>query len=150
MQWDKSMTDSEHIRTIGFADDIKNKRALELQALGQMFISDAVRLPSMRPGQYVLFAHAIELALKAFLHNKGVTDAGLKNIRHDLASLLIEAQARGLQVTEAETAKVIGQLNDANEKAALRYDVNFSGPMAAELEFIAKALFRDAKVEVAT
>ena len=60
--------------------------------------SSLEELPSgeFSPVQLYLFAHAIELALKAFLRASGLSMKLLKEYGHNLARLLSEAESRDL------------------------------------------------------
>jgi hypothetical protein len=48
------------------------------------------------PTPFYLYAHGIELALKAYLILRGFDDGGLRKVGHDLEAALAEAQANRL------------------------------------------------------
>ena len=77
--------------------------------------------------QYVLTFHALELALKSFLAGRGLSDVELRNkYRHDLDKLYEEACNQGLQLNNADAARLIKDANQHQEKSLLRYLFNAS------------------------
>jgi hypothetical protein len=80
--------------------------------------------PLARTGEYILAAHALELALKSFLAKEGLSNNKLKNeFGHDLVRLFAKAIKRGLVVTAHNAAVNIETVNDAHDRgAALRFD----------------------------
>jgi hypothetical protein len=67
-----------------------------------------------------LYAHAIELYLKAFLRNEGMTVQELRSIGHNLERLQVEYQRKGGNLSENESAvfRLFAANNSNNE---LRY-----------------------------
>lgn len=72
----------------------------------------APRLRSTGPVRLLCY-HACELYLKAFLRSHGADLEALRSHRHDLASLLQLAEARGLDSREIRGG--IGKATEANE-----------------------------------
>src|SRR6476660_4779149 len=74
---------------------------------------------------YVLYFHATELALKAFLRSGGEKTAALKNVwKHNLEKLYAEALARGLApdtATALDLTNVVYLLHAGNKGEAFRY-----------------------------
>ena len=73
---------------------------------------------------YLLYYHAAELALKAFLRFAGHTTAQLKSMKHNLLALYRDAISAGLK-PDARTApnfqKVLALLYAGNKEEAFRY-----------------------------
>jgi hypothetical protein len=80
---------------------IDRTSALGLLTFGDEYATAAAML-RQRDRHYVnaplfyLYAHALELHLKAFLRARNFTLAQLKTLGHDLSALLTEARQRGL------------------------------------------------------
>jgi hypothetical protein len=93
MKWDETMSDSEVTRYVdwGTPSDA-NVKAMEMHFMAKSFIRDADSLAdSYSAGQFVLFIFGIELALKAFLHERGFSLGVLRErFGHDLSELFQE------------------------------------------------------------
>jgi hypothetical protein len=120
----------------------KNPKAIELHVNAGLFLRDAVSLrENATAGQFILFMHAIELALKSFLHLKGQSLKDLRlNFGHDLEALLAEADKAGLLVPEADAEAVVSRLNKYTERAAIRYDYSFTMPLVGVVRRVAEAI----------
>ena len=73
---------------------------------------------------YFLYAHAIELGLKAFLRAANVPIAGGKRKHHQITELYEECRAVGLKIGPDDAfdlRNVIVLLEGANEEQGLRY-----------------------------
>ncbi|SPJ15459.1 hypothetical protein SBBP2_1590001 [Burkholderiales bacterium] len=79
---------------------------------------------------YMLYFHAAELGLKAFLRNNGFTTAKLRlRLGHDLVALHSESIKRGLNPSakfEPHLRNVMSLLHKGNSKEAFRYWVGES------------------------
>jgi hypothetical protein len=76
---------------------------------------------------YMLIAHSLELALKAFLRSRGATLDALLNIRHKLPRIHEEAMLKRLDrlwPNAAALLPILELLEAANHRQALRYIVN--------------------------
>jgi hypothetical protein len=76
-------------------------------------------------GAFILTAHALELALKAFLARLGLSNGELarKPFGHDLVRLCAEARKRGLTLSTHQADALIQWINEYHDKGALlRYD----------------------------
>jgi len=78
--------------------------------------------------RYFLFCHSIELVLKAYLANHGLTEKQLQAppFGHDIKKLLDEAIRYGLRLS-ANTRASIGLLTEAHTKYWPRYPMTRSG-----------------------
>ena len=79
--------------------------------------------PHLR-GEYILAFHAIELALKAFLAKRGLSNAALARspYSHNLVKLCAEARAQGLRLTVHNADALIEWINEYHDEgAAIRY-----------------------------
>lgn len=98
---------------------------------------------------YMLYFHATELALKAFLVFKGrrVSDMKRKEYGHNVASMLSKCLEAGLPIDPADNhiSNVIGLLQQGNNNQAFRYfsPVNRSIP---DLEWTSETLQRLVKI----
>ena len=93
------------------------KKSLKLDGDGRPTELKAIPL-------YFLASHSAELFLKAALLKRGFNELDLKkyDFRHNLNSLLIELQNKGVFVTD-ETVKTINGLSEQHKKNALRYTI---------------------------
>lgn len=57
--------------------------------------------------KYLLLGHSVELVLKEFLARKGVTEAKLKKLKHNIRPLLKQASALGLALPP-KRARIVG------------------------------------------
>jgi hypothetical protein len=135
-------------KTRGFTEGprLSNPKSIEMHTNAALFLHDAKYLGEQATAsQFVLFVHAIELAIQSFLHGKGYD---LKDLRlgfaHDLDDLLKEARGAGLAVSDPDTDSVISYLNKYS-RAALRYDFAFAMPLASDVLRVTKALAKDTK-----
>lgn len=75
---------------------------------------------------YMLVAHALELALKAYLRSRGATMGGLKKAGHNLPKLYDDTMKKGLGALWPPAADLLATLQileSANDRQALRYIV---------------------------
>jgi hypothetical protein len=72
---------------------------------------------------YYLHTHSIELALKAYLRTRAITEAELKkSFRHGLVDLLAKCEALGLKFRKPKrTRELVHFLNDLTRNQAFRY-----------------------------
>jgi hypothetical protein len=72
---------------------------------------------------YYLHTHSIELALKAYLRTRGITEAELKNsFRHGFVSLLAKCEELGLKFRKPKrTRELVHFLNKLTKDQAFRY-----------------------------
>ncbi len=111
-----------------------------------LFVQDAEALGlRATAGQFFLFAHGIELALKAFLHEKGHTLEELEGIGHKLGELLKLCTTHGLVLSEADTASIVARFDTALLKAKLRYDFDFDMPLVEDARRVVRALLNNTK-----
>jgi hypothetical protein len=141
------MAESSITRGLAVDPRVKNPKVVELHVNAGLFLRDAVSLrDNATAGQFVLFMHAIELALKSFLHLKGQTLKSLQlNFRHDLDALLAEAHRAGLEVDEADADAVVSRLNKYTERAAIRYDFSFTMPLVADVRRVTQSILKATK-----
>jgi hypothetical protein len=141
------MAESSITRGIAVDPRVKNSKAVEMHVNAGLFLRDAVSLrDNATAGQFVLFMHAIELALKSFLHLKGQALKSLQlNFRHDLDALLAEAHRAGLEVDEADADAVVSRLNKYTERAAIRYDFSFTMPLVADVRRVTQSILKATK-----
>jgi hypothetical protein len=92
---------------------------------------------------YVLYIHAIEMALKSYLLRKGLTKDKVRGYRHGLLALLDEARNRGLVTTEAYTDHIVSELKKATDKATIRYDMPYQMPLTNDVRDVATAIIAD-------
>jgi len=138
------MAESSITRGLAVDPRVKNPKAVELHVNAGLFLCDAVSLrENATAGQFILFMHAIELALKSFLHLKG---RSLKNLqlsfRRDLDALLAEAHRAGLEIAEADADAVVSRLNKYTERAAIRYDFSFTMPLVADVRRVTESILK--------
>jgi hypothetical protein len=138
------MAESSITRGIAVDPRVKNAKAVEMHVNAGLFLRDAVSLrENATAGQFILFMHAIELALKSFLHLKGQSLKTLQlNFRHDLDALLAEARKAGLEVAEADADAVVSRLNKYTERAAIRYDFSFTMPLVADVRRVTQSILK--------
>lgn len=141
------MAESSITRVLAMDPRVKNPKAVELHVNAGLFLRDAVSLgENATAGQFILFMHAIELALKSFLHLNGQS---LKDLRldfgHDLELMLAEAHKKGLLVPEADAEAVVSRLNKYTERAAIRYDFSFTMPLVADVRRVTQSILKATK-----
>ena len=112
-----------------------------------MFLRDAIALgENATAGQFILFTHAIELALKSFLHQDG---RSLKDLRlqfgHDLNDLMKDAQKAGLHFREADAETVVAQLSQYREYVTIRHDFSAETPSVADAARVAQSIVEATK-----
>ena len=120
-----------------------NHHVLELHTLASIFISDAEALGNRATvGQYVLAAHGIELALKSYLHEKGISVKvlSLPKYGHNLTVLMAKAREFGLVTTNRHTDNIIDRLQEYMRKAKIRYDITFQLPLITDVIQVARSL----------
>lgn len=131
-----------------FATDprISNPKPVEMHTNAALFIKDGEALGRRATaGQFFLFVHGIELALKGFLHEKGQTLDELQRYGHKLVELMELSKAKGFVPSELDTASIVARLDKSLEKARLRYDFDFDLPMIDDVLRVANGILRDSK-----
>src|SRR5262249_10013988 len=122
------MNQSSHHRAIAVQPGVNNPKAVEMHVNAEQFVRDGQALSNRASaGQYFLFVHGIELALKSFLHDKGQPLGALYG--HDLDVLLQQAEAKGLAMSESDTKAIVKRLSESVKGAKLRYDFAFEMPL---------------------
>jgi hypothetical protein len=140
------MSHSSIIRAFATDPRIANRKSVEMHTNAVLFVQDGGVLGNRATaGQFFLFAHGIELALKGFLHEKGRTLEQLERMRHKLGELLELCKAEGLAISEADTAAVVARFDKALVKAKLRYDFDFIMPLLEDTRRVAHGLLKDTK-----
>ena len=136
-----------HRTSIGFARTVSDveRASCEAHFLAGEFLTDATALGGALGTEngapvYVLYIHAIEMALKSYLLRRGVTEQQLKRMGHDLPDLLNQARARGLMTNDPDTDHIITELGKATHKAAIRYDMPYQMPMPKDVRDVAVAI----------
>jgi hypothetical protein len=116
-----------------------------MHAMAKQFVSDGQALGNrVTAGQFFLFAHGIELALKGFLHSGGLTLQELQNIGHKLTELLQKCDANGLVRSEPDSDIIVARLDKSLEHARLRYDFDyFDMPVIDDLQRVARGILKD-------
>lgn len=144
-----SHPDSGMTRAIAIDPRVKNPRAHEMHAHARSFVQDAdlIHNPAST-ARIILQIHAIELALKAWLHEHGVSIEELRRkYGHNLDELVSEAKKKGLTLSEGDAEQVITRLNAAGDEAALRYNFEFHNlPMFTDITRMARAIVNDTKL----
>jgi hypothetical protein len=138
------MADSSITRALAVDPRVENSKAVEMHVNAGLFLRDAVTLGERATaGQFILFMHAIELALKSFLHRSGQSLKYLRlNFGHDLDALLAESRRRGLAVAETDADEVVARLNKYTERAAIRYDFSFTLPLVSDVGRVTKSIIK--------
>lgn len=128
-----------HTRIFAIHPRAKVPKAHEMLANARAFFDDAQSLGARGSnGQFFLYAHAIELGLKSFLHLHGVPlDELRKRYSHDLFEAVKAARRSGLVLPSEPTDDVVQRLDKGLERAALRYEVNFELPSLQLVDFVA-------------
>jgi hypothetical protein len=140
------MTDSSMIRAFATDPRIANPKPVEMHTNAVLFVQDGEALGNRATaGQFFLFAHGIELALKGFLHEKGRTLEQLERIGHKLGELLESCRAEGLALSEADTAAIVARFDKALVKAKLRYDFDFDMPLLEDARRVVRGILKDTK-----
>ena len=138
------MSDSSITRVFATDPRISNNKPVEMHANATLFVQDGEALGNRATaGQFFLFVHGIELALKAYLHEKGLSIDDLRRVGHNLIELLRACQARGLDPSEPDTSAIVARLDASLEKAKLRYDFEFHLPLLKDVRRIARGILRD-------
>ncbi len=139
-----------HLGVARFPSFDGNHAAVELHTLAGSFLYDAVELRKMNDmrashGQYFLLIHAIELMLKCYLHERGVSLETLatRAYGHDLEKLFNAAVDKGLVASNGHTVPILVRLNKYTKKARIRYDMSFLLPLISDVEAVARSLFED-------
>jgi hypothetical protein len=125
-----------------------NRKQYEYHVNALLFLKDAEALGQRQSvGQFVLLMHAIELALKSFLHGKDSTMYNLEMLeskfRHDLNNLLMEATSAGLIPSDSDTYLLVSCLNEYTHHAMIRYQFNFTMPLVEDVLRVTRALIND-------
>jgi hypothetical protein len=138
------MNQSSHHRAIAVQPGVNNPKAVEMYANAGLFVSDGQALGNRASaGQYFLFVHGVELALKSFLHDKGLSLHAVRG--HDLEALLQKAEAKGLAISDPDTRAIVKRLNEAVRGAKLRYDFAFEMPLVTDVSRVAHGVLKDTK-----
>jgi hypothetical protein len=120
-----------------------NYKAMEFHTLAAEFLEGAIKIGGNSSAvHYVLLIHAVELALKGFLHEKGFTLDQLLERGHDLNRLLEDSRSKGLGVSNPDTDVILSRLNDGGKKARIRYEFQFSMPLHQDVISVVQALLR--------
>lgn len=72
----------------------------------------------------LLYLHALEGFMRAFLRIHGKKSADLRSYMHDFTRLLDDCTARGLHIS-AESAAFINKVATASEYSRVRYEIDF-------------------------
>jgi hypothetical protein len=120
----------------------------ETHSLGHEFLLAANYLnsdsrPSHLAPTFVLYIHAIEMALKSYLLRKGLTKHQLQRISHNLRTLLDNSRAEGLVTSDPDTDGIVDRLTQATRGASIRYDMPFEMPLRKDVRDIAEAILAD-------
>jgi len=93
--------------------------------------------------RYHALGHSVELVLKGFLARKGITEADLVAIGHNIRPLLKKATSCGLILTRSQRAW-IARLDDIHAEHWARYPKKHSAPTLkiGQFEPAVDALFR--------
>ncbi|MGJ4963319.1 hypothetical protein [Bradyrhizobium sp. HKCCYLRH3061] len=138
------MSDSSISRVFATDPRIANPKPVEMHTNALLFVQDAEALGRRATaGQFFLFAHGIELALKGFLHEKGRTLEELEGIGHKLGKLLDLCTTHGLVLSEGDTASIVARFDKALLKAKLRYDFDFDMPFVEDARRVARGLLNN-------
>jgi hypothetical protein len=131
---DHDVATSKITRIIATDPRLANPKSAEMHTNAGIFLSDAELLGARASaGQFMLVMHTIELALKSYLHDRGRSLKKLKDkFGHNLDKLFAEAQAKGLLVPNPNAQSVISRLNNAGERARIRYEFNFEMPLIGD------------------
>jgi hypothetical protein len=140
------MSDSSIVRLFATDPRISNPKAVEMHTNATVFIDDGEALGDrMTAGQFFLFAHGIELALKSFLHGKGVKLKKLEKIGHELDKLLGRCRAKGLGCSESDTDSIVNRIAKSLIRARLRYEFCFDMPLIDDVRRVARGILKDTK-----
>jgi hypothetical protein len=140
------MSDSSLARWFATDPRISNPKPVEMHTNATVFIDDGEALGNRATaGQFFLFAHGIELALKSFLHDNGLTLEELKKIGHDLDKLLERCRAKGLACSESDSDSIIDRIAKSLINAGLRYEFYFNMPLIDDVRRVARGILKDTK-----
>ncbi len=140
------MSDSSITRVFATDPRISNPKPIEMHTNATLFLQDGEALGSRATaGQFFLFVHGIELALKAHLHEKGFSLDDLRHVGHNLMELLRACEDQGLALSEPDTSAIVARLDTSLEKAKIRYDFEFHLPLLEDVRRVARGILRDAQ-----
>lgn len=113
---------------VAFSPNIKSRSAAEMYILASIFQVDANYLEERQSAaQIFLYAHSIELFLKSYLVAHGKNKDELRNVlRHGLTQTLNLAESLQLPQLSKIDRDIIVNLDLANARANIRYEVNFT------------------------
>ncbi|WP_156334228.1 MULTISPECIES: hypothetical protein [unclassified Shinella] len=94
--------------------------AQSFENAGHVVVENATRQFSDHP-QRLLFLHAIETYLRAYLRLHGADADELRSYMHDVGRMLVDAQSRGLSLDDT-TAEYIVASGKAGDYVRVRYD----------------------------
>ena len=138
--------DSSTSRYLAIDPRVTNPKPYEMHVNATIFVQDGQALGQRATaGQFFLFAHGIELALKSFLHFNGVDLSRLQNMRHGLLRIQKECFSLGLHYSHPDSMAVITKLDESLKNAKLRYDFSFDLPLVDVTCQVANAILRDTK-----
>jgi hypothetical protein len=130
-----------HERHFAAPSWVTDRESFEVSAHAHFFFDDAESMGQRgSSGQFFLYVHAIELALKGFLLAKGMNEKDL--ITHDLEALVQWCLEKGMEQLSRPYLDVIAGLNKASYKARLRYKVNFEVPSLVAVNATAKRILK--------
>lgn len=94
--------------------------AQSFEDAGHVVVENATRQLSDHP-QRLLFLHAIEAYLRAFLRLHGAEPGELRSYMHDVGRMLADAQSRGLSLDDTTAAYIMAS-SEAGDYVRVRYD----------------------------
>lgn len=99
--------------------------AQSFEDAGHVVMENANRQFSDHP-QRLLFLHAIETYLRAYLRLNGTEPDELRGYMHHVGRMLVDAQSRGLSLDDT-TAEYIVASGEAGDYVRVRYDYDLRG-----------------------
>jgi hypothetical protein len=103
--------------------------AQSFEDAGHLVVENATRQFSDHP-QRLLFLHAIETYLRAYLRLQGAAADELRSYMHDVGKMLATARTKGL-LLEQKAADYVLASSEAGDYVRVRYDYDLRG-LAAE------------------
>lgn len=139
------MSSSSHIRVYGTDPRVQNPKVHELHTSAKLFYADAHRLQAQASaGMFVLYMHAIELALKSVLHDRGksLEELSRQPYGHDLVRLLADAKTAGFVFPESDTEEVVSRMNEYTQRARIRYEFDFEMPGVVDVDRVVASIVK--------
>lgn len=123
-QADRSMTDSIALASVYRLQAVNFRLSAEKLSAIMETKDDGSPAKLTAIPIYFLVSHAVELFLKSALLKRGFTENDLKkyDYRHNLNSLLVALQEKGVSVT-SDAVGMINGLHSQHQTHALRYNV---------------------------